>query len=72
MKAPNGLICQYFPKGAGFNEVSEEETQYVMSRLNSRPRNSRGGKQSIELFLGKAVDLIPKSPDRIHPSAKIR
>ncbi|MCF6346078.1 MAG: IS30 family transposase, partial [Thiomicrorhabdus sp.] len=54
----NGLIRQYFPKGTDFNEVSEEEIQHVMNRLNSRPRKSRGGKQPIELFLGKAVDLL--------------
>ncbi len=54
----NGLIRQYFPKGTDFNEVSEEEIQHVMNRLNSRPRKSRGGKQPVELFLGKAVDLL--------------
>jgi IS30 family transposase len=54
----NGLIRQYFPKGTDFNDVSEEEIQHVMDRLNSRPRKTRGGKQPIELFLGEAVDLL--------------
>jgi len=54
----NGLIRQYFPKGTDFNEVSEEEIQHVMDRLNSRPRKTRDGKQPIELFLGKSVDLL--------------
>jgi len=54
----NGLIRQYFPKGTDFNDVTEEEIQHVMDRLNSRPRKTRGGKQPIELFLGKAVDLL--------------
>ncbi|VAW46296.1 Mobile element protein [hydrothermal vent metagenome] len=57
-KNANGLIRQYFPKRTDFNEVSEEEILRVMDRLNSRPRKTRGGKQPIELFLGKAVDLL--------------
>lgn len=54
----NGLIRQYFSKGTDFNDVTEEEIQHVMDRLNSRPRKTRGGKQPIELFLGKFVDLL--------------
>jgi len=54
----NGLIRQYFPKGTDFNQVTEQEIEFVMNRLNSRPRKTRGGKQPIELFLGKAVDLL--------------
>ncbi len=54
----NGLIRQYFPKGTDFNLVTQEQIDFVMNRLNSRPRKTRGGKQPIELFLGKAVDLL--------------
>ncbi|GGX48692.1 IS30 family transposase [Saccharospirillum salsuginis] len=54
----NGLIRQYFPKGTDFNKVTDEEIQFVMDRLNSRPRVTRGGKSPNELFLGRQVDLL--------------
>lgn len=54
----NGLIRQYFPKGTDFNLITQEQIDFVMNRLNSRPRKTRGGKQPVELFLGKAVDLL--------------
>lgn len=54
----NGLIRQYFPKGTDFNKVSQKQIDFVMNRLNTRPRKTRGGKQPVELFLGKAVDLL--------------
>jgi IS30 family transposase len=54
----NGLIRQYFPKGTDFNQVTEQEIEFVMNRLNSRPRKTREGIQPIELFLGKAVNLL--------------
>lgn len=54
----NGLIRQYFPKGTDFNKVTDEEIQFVMDRLNSRPRATRGGKSPNELLLGRQVDLL--------------
>ena len=54
----NGLIRQYFPKGTDFNKVTDSQIEFVMKRLNTRPRKTRGGKQPVELFLGKAVDLL--------------
>ena len=54
----NGLIRQYFPKQTDFNEVRDEEIQFVMDRLNNRPRATRGGKSPNELFLGQRVDLL--------------
>lgn len=54
----NGLIRQYFPKGADFNRVSEEQIAFVMDRLNQRPRKSRGRKSPNEIFLGQPVDLL--------------
>jgi len=48
----NGLIRQYFPKGMDLRDVTMEQTQYVMDRLNNRPRSSRGGKTPNELFKG--------------------
>lgn len=54
----NGLIRQYFPKGTDFNKVTDEQIQFVMDRLNSRPRATRGGKSPNELFLGRQADLL--------------
>lgn len=54
----NGLIRQYFPKGTDFNKVTEKQTQFVMDRLNNRPRKTRGWKSPNELFKGHRVDLL--------------
>jgi len=54
----NGLIRQYFPKGTDFNEVTDEEVQAVMDRLNNRPRKTRGCRSPNELFMGQRVDLL--------------
>ncbi|GAB2901019.1 hypothetical protein GCM10027180_33900 [Microbulbifer echini] len=54
----NGLIRQYFPKDAGFNKVTDEQVQFTMDRLNSRPRASRGGRSSNELFIGLQDNLL--------------
>lgn len=54
----NGLIRQYFPKGTDFNKVTDGEVQFVMDRLNSRPRASRGERSPNELFMGRRDDLL--------------
>lgn len=54
----NGLIRQYFPKGMDLNEVTQDQIQFVMDRLNNRPRKSRGNKSPNELFKGLRVDLL--------------
>ncbi|UFN56405.1 IS30 family transposase [Microbulbifer celer] len=54
----NGLIRQYFPKGTDFNKVTDDQVHFVMNRLNSRPRESRGGKSPNELFMGQRDDLL--------------
>lgn len=54
----NGLIRQYFPKGTDFNEVSDVEIEYVMNRLNNRPRATRGNRSPNELFMGQREDLL--------------
>ncbi|QIL89597.1 IS30 family transposase [Microbulbifer sp. SH-1] len=54
----NGLIRQYFPKGTDFNKVTDDQVRFVMDRLNSRPRESRGGKSPNELFMGQRDDLL--------------
>jgi IS30 family transposase len=54
----NGLIRQYFPKGTDLRDVTIEQAQMVMDRLNNRPRKTRGGKTPNELFMGLQVDLL--------------
>ena len=54
----NGLIRQYFPKGTDFNEVTNVEIKAVMTRLNNRPRETRGFKSPNELFMGQRVNLL--------------
>lgn len=54
----NGLIRQYFPKGTDFSQVTDEQVQWVMDRLNNRPRATRGGRSPNELFMGQRVDLL--------------
>ncbi|WP_027708542.1 IS30 family transposase, partial [Zooshikella ganghwensis] len=54
----NGLIRQYFPKDTDFNKVSDEDIQFVMDRLNERPRATRNFKSPNEMFLGWRVDLL--------------
>lgn len=54
----NGLIRQYFPKGTDFNEVTDEQIQFVMDRLNNRPRATRNHCSPNELFLGQRVELL--------------
>jgi IS30 family transposase len=54
----NGLIRQYFPKRTDLNKVTQEEIDFVMNRLNSRPRKTRDNKTPNELFKGLRVDLL--------------
>lgn len=46
----NGLVRQYFPKGADFSEVSDAEIQAVQDKLNMRPRKRLGFQAPIELL----------------------
>jgi IS30 family transposase len=34
----NGLLRQYFPKKYDFNLITEKDLQYVVRKLNNRPR----------------------------------
>jgi len=54
----NGLIRQYFPKGIDLNTITQSQIDFVMSRLNNRPRKTRGNKTPNELFKGLRVDLL--------------
>ena len=54
----NGLIRQYFPKGIDLNTITQSQIDFVMSRLNNRPRKTRGNKTPNELFKGLRVNLL--------------
>jgi IS30 family transposase len=51
----NGLIRQYFPKGTNFEKIKEEEVEFVMARLNSRPRKSLGYATPKEVFYSREI-----------------
>ena len=46
----NGLIRQYFPKKIQFNQISDQQVQSVMEKLNNRPRKCLGMKTPNQLF----------------------
>lgn len=46
----NGLIRQYFPKGTSFAEISDEQVEFVIHRLNNRPRKGLDYKTPHEVF----------------------
>lgn len=53
----NGLIRQYLPKKTEFTSVGDEKCQFIMDRLNNRPRKCLGyrtPKQVFEEFLEAA------------------
>jgi len=53
----NGLIRQYFPKKLSFNEITDKNVQFVMNRLNNRPRKLLDFATPNELFLGHKIKL---------------
>jgi IS30 family transposase len=46
----NGLLRQYFPKGATFAQVTQAELNAVARELNSRPRKTLGYKTPAAIF----------------------
>jgi len=46
----NGLIRQYLPKGTEFKSVNEENCQFIMNRLNNRPRKCLGYRTPKQMF----------------------
>jgi IS30 family transposase len=52
----NGLIRQYFPKKYDFNLISTKELDYVVQKLNNRPRKRLGFKTPKEVFWGLQLE----------------
>ncbi len=46
----NGLLRQYFPKGATFSQVTQAQLNAVARELNSRPRKTLGYKTPAAIF----------------------
>ena len=53
----NGLLRQYFPKKCDLQQVSHQEMDLAMSRLNFRPRKSLRFKTPFEVFYHSSVAL---------------
>jgi len=53
----NGLIRQYFPKGMNLKDVTREEIEFVMSRLNNRPRKTLDFKTPNDIFANESKDF---------------
>jgi IS30 family transposase len=46
----NGLLRQYFPKGAGLAHITQAELNSVARELNTRPRKTLGYKTPAAIF----------------------
>ena len=46
----NGLIRQYFTKGSSFDNISNQDVQWVQDTLNNRPRKKLGFLSPNEFF----------------------
>lgn len=46
----NGLVRQYFPKGHDFKTITDEQINFVMNRLNNRPRKTLGFLTPMQVF----------------------
>ena len=48
----NGLLRQYFPKGIELTNITEEQVQEAVERINHRPRKVLGFRTPHEVFFG--------------------
>ncbi len=57
-KDTNGLLRQYFPKGADLPSFPQDELDAVAWQLNTRPRKSPNFRRPAELFMPDAFDFF--------------
>jgi len=53
----NGLVRQYIPKSRRFDTVTDDEIDFIMHRLNHRPRKSLGYRTPHEVFFNTNTQL---------------
>jgi len=46
----NGLLRQYFPKGTNFKELTQEDIDQAVYKVNNRPRKTLGYKTAAEMM----------------------
>ncbi len=51
----NGLLRQYFPKRMELTEVTQQQVEWAVDRLNHRPRKVLGYRTPFEVFFGMKV-----------------
>jgi IS30 family transposase len=51
----NGLVRQYFPKGTDFTRITDTEIEWVMQRLNHRPRKTLEFQTPHQVFFQQAA-----------------
>jgi len=57
----NGLIRQYFPKKRSFVTITQQEIDFVMERLNNRPRKCLGFKTPNDVFFNHSPVVALRS-----------
>jgi IS30 family transposase len=57
----NGLVRQYFPKKRSFATITETEIEFVMERLNNRPRKCLGFKSPNQVFFNHSPVVALRS-----------
>jgi len=54
----NGLIRQFFPKGADFKDVTHKKLEKIRFLINNRPRETRKCKSEKEIFKKQFIPLL--------------
>jgi IS30 family transposase len=57
----NGLVRQYFPKKHSFATITDTEIEFVMERLNNRPRKCLGFKSPNQVFFNHSSAVALRS-----------
>jgi IS30 family transposase len=60
----NGLLRQYFPKGMALHEITDEEVQRAVDKLNHRPCKVLGFRSPHEVFFGVQLNYT-KQPQAV-------
>lgn len=55
---PDGLLREYFPKGADLSRVSDGDVRSVYDELNLRPRKRLGWRTPREVFYSETLHLL--------------